>query len=296
MTQAQLEALAAALSGAGKGAQTGQQAEGQYLNSRDAVRAELYGVQQRAATDAATQALNTDKFTVGLPAQGASEAARGAMLQNVQDVGVDMGRNTRANVVNFTGGTRPSELTPEARAAGGALAAHGSALLADPNSFAKGTTAAALPAFDMSPEPKAGFWGQAAGVGGTLASILAALGKGGASGGGDITKKGLAAIAHALGFGGGGGFDDPEGGLGADVPPGDPNTPYVDGEGEGNPTGTVPITDAHMVGADASNNPMDGEPASVSDWWNMPEFGTPEMPQPPPDSLNDGIHWWENNA
>lgn len=289
LSSVDLEKLAAALSGAGSAAGSARAEEGKYLNSRDAVRAELYGVQQRASTDAATQALNTDKFTADLPGQGASEAARGALLQNVQDVGVDRSANPRANIINFTGGTRPSVLTPEARAAGAGLAAHGSQLIANPDSFAKGTTAAAVPDFQMSAEPTAGFWGQAAGVGGTLASILSALGKGGAGGGGDLTKA-LAWLKSHLG--GGGGTDTPEGGPGADMPPGDPNDPYFDGESD--PRQPVPS----VTTSDTFWPPDDNGMPTNPDLSTL--FPPGEWPSPPSAdqsaSSDNQVPWWENNA
>lgn len=183
-----LGGLSAYLSGAAKNAASGNQAEGQYLNARDAIKAQLFKAQQDAATAANAQGLNNAKFSTGLPGQGASEAVRGSLIQNTQDVGMDLGNN-HANVVNFTGGTRPSSFTPETRQAGADLIKHGQSLIADPGSFVPAQQSVAAPA--LSEEPKAGFWGQAAGAGGTITGLLSALtkgGPGGSGGGGDLTK------------------------------------------------------------------------------------------------------------
>ncbi|HEY1964506.1 MAG TPA: hypothetical protein VGG59_06225, partial [Acidobacteriaceae bacterium] len=85
--------------------------------------------------------------------------------------------------------------TPETRAAGAALAAHGTNLLNNPNSAITqtpgsgvgGTSFLGTPA--LSPEPTASFWEKAAGAGGIasgLAGALAKLGAGSGSGGGSV--------------------------------------------------------------------------------------------------------------
>jgi hypothetical protein len=172
------EALAAISNALGQGAKasaSGRAEEGQYLNARDALKVRMFGDQLGAHTAAQRQALENAKFGVGLPGQGAREAVQGSNLANMQDVGIDLGNN-HANVVHFTGGSRPSNLTPEARATGHALIAHGSKLASDPNSFMPAASAAPT-APGLSETPTAGFWGQAAGIGSTAAGLAALLKK-----------------------------------------------------------------------------------------------------------------------
>lgn len=178
-----LAKLSAYLSGSAKASAAGNEAEGQYLNARDLIKSHLYGTQSTAATAANAQGLNNAKFATSLPSQGAGEAVRGSLIQNSQDAGIDLGNN-RANVVNFTGGTRPSSFTPETRQAGADLIKHGQSLIADPGSFVPAQQSVAAPA--LSEEPKAGFWGKAAGATGAATGLLSALGGGKNGAGGAV--------------------------------------------------------------------------------------------------------------
>lgn len=265
-------ALQAYLSGAAKSSASGNQAEGQYLNARDAVKAQLYNTASNAATQGNANALNAAKFTTALPGQGASEAVRGSLIQNTQDAGIDLSNSHATKTGGFTGGTRPSSFTPETRAAGGDLIKHGQSLIADPNSFAPPVQSATAPT--MSEEPKAGFWGQAAAAGATGAGLLSALaGGGGPSGGAVPLSKIIDALKH---FGG----SSPSGNTGQ--PTGDftnnldnpPDTPVDLSSASGGtafgPDGQPLPVDDGSGGAyyDDATGQMMGGGTSTSNWWD----------------------------
>lgn len=282
-----LEKLAKYLGGAGAASASANQAEGDYLNRRDAVKAQLYNTSAGAASAANTNALNTAKFTSSLPAQGAAETARGSLLQNVQDVTGDLGAN-HANVINFQGGTRPSALSPEARAAGGDLIKHGQSLIANPGSVVPPPQSAAAPA--MSDEPSAGFWGQAAGAGGNIAGLLSALmPKGGGSGGGGPIN--LKKIVDWI-KGGGKGPMPVDDGYGMDPnlkPDGDPADPSAPSGGTVDTSTDFNSSDPNVSAffpPDYSKLPGYGTDPNA--WWADPATGAgtgqePNPVQPGPD-------------
>jgi hypothetical protein len=181
------------------GAASGRAAQGQYLNQRDALAARLYDIAQTAREHAATQNLATDKYRNSLAGTGAGEAVRGALIQNAQPASIDFGSAAgRIPKFTVTGGNTPASFTPETRAAGAALAAHGTNLLNNPNSAITQTPgsgvggASFLNTPGLSPEPTAGFWDKAAGIGSIgagLAGALAKLAQGSGGNVGDALKK-----------------------------------------------------------------------------------------------------------
>lgn len=277
-----LSQLEAYLSGSAKASASGNEAEGRYLNARDAIKAQMYGTASNAATAGNTNALNTAKFTTSLPSQGASEAVRGSLIQNTQDAGIDLSNSHATQTGGFTGGTRPSSFTPETRAAGGDLIKHGQSLIADPGSFAPPVQAATMPT--LSDEPKAGFWGQAASAGATAASLLKALtgGQGGAPSGGDLSKI-VDWLKHFGGGSPGGNTGQPTGDFtnNLDNPPTDdgygqdPNQQY----GEPDP---IPETSGRALGPDGQPLPVDPE----TDYSQLPGYGTAT-------GGSGGGNWWD---
>src|SRR5262252_1737961 len=218
-------ALSQLLLGASSGAARGRVEQGQYENARDA------------------QALRNAQFQASLPALGANEAVRGSILQNAQDVWLNIapGSQLGSHLVSFTGGTRPSLLTPEARAAGRALVSHGASMVEDPSKF--------VPAQSKAIEP--GFWSQAAGIGGLGLGALDAI-----TGGGSRIKqimdqigRGETAKAPALG--------GPNNTYG-DFPP--TGTPMV-GAGQGSPE------DPYDVGGGQTWEQAQ-LPSADPEWWN----------------------------
>ena len=201
------------------GAGESRTAQANYLSARDRTNAELYNIAQTARTQAAgqdinrsTQALAADKFTAGLPGQGASEAIRGALMQNATAPTLNLGKS-HITPISFSGGNSVDAFTPETRAAGATLAAHGTSLLNNPDSFAQGAMPSGassanqfLPTPGLSAMPPASFWEQAAGAGSIASGLISALSKA-ASGGSPSALNALKKI-----FGGGssgpGGIDN----------------------------------------------------------------------------------------
>lgn len=265
-----LTALQKYLAGAAKSSAEGNVAEGNYLNARDRIAAELYGTQSSAAGRANQLALDSAKYTNSLPNQGFGEAVRGSLLQNMQDVTPNYG-GPLGTITSFSGGARPSALGPEARAAGGSLASHGSALLADPGSFAP-TAAPALAPPSLSPEPAAGFWGKAAGASATTAGILSALtggSKPGAASGGDL-KKLIDMFRHK-----GPAFDPNDYGRDPNGNYGEPDPFYPDDDGRdpnmqyGPPDGQVDTsTEFNGLAGGYPDNPEDPTSRAVN-WWDQ---------------------------
>jgi len=202
------------------GAGSGRGAEATYLGARDRTAAELYNIAQTARTQAAGQdinragaALNADKFKAALPGQGATEAIRGALMQNAQAPTLNLGQS-HITPISFSGGNSVENFTPETRAAGAALARHGTSLLNNPDSFAEGAMPPAagsnqfLPPPGLSAMPPASFWENAAGAGSIGAGLLGALSKLGGGSGGDLGGA-LKKLKNILGGGGGpGGIDN----------------------------------------------------------------------------------------
>ena len=235
---------------------------------------------QEAAQRAATQNLANAKFTTALPGQGANEALRGSLIQNVQDVGANFGSNNPLSnyMVNFTGGIRPSALGPEARAAGAGLAAHGAQLIANPDSFLQkvpgsgsgGTSL--MPAPELSQELNRSVWEQAASDASLAINLINALrGKGGGSQSGGSGGTGSGGTGGGTGGGGGTrpGSGGNQGGGGHDS--GDdtlnpPTDPYPDAPDQGpsqtpgggtnpdDPFNDFPPTGTDMPGAGQGSN------------------------------------------
>jgi hypothetical protein len=216
-----------------QGAASGRAAQGQYLNQRDALAARLYDIAQTARTQAANQNLNTDKYRNSLAGVGANEAVRGALIENAQPATLDPGTSHMTRM-SFSGGTTPASFTPETRAAGAALAKHGTSLLDNPSGALTSTPGSGvggqsfLQAPALSPEPTAGFWENAGGATSIASGILGALARagGGSGGGGDLSK---AASALKKLFGGGDGttmdtnplvYGNPDFPLSQPLPPG----------------------------------------------------------------------------
>jgi hypothetical protein len=197
------------------GAGSGRAAQGQYENQRDALAARLYDIGQTSRNQAANTNLATDKFRTSLPSVGADEAVRGALIQNAQPASLDYGPS-HITRMKFSGGTTPASYTPETRAAGAALAAHGTGLLANPSSAITQTPGSGVAGADFltppkpSPELSPSFWEQAAGassIGSGLMGALAKLGGGGGGGGGDLGAA-LKGLKKLLGGGDPGGIDN----------------------------------------------------------------------------------------
>lgn len=262
--------LQAYLGGSAKAAAQGNQAEGQYLNARDAIKAQLYNTASQAATAGNTNALNTAKFTTSLPGEGASEAVRGSLIKNVQDVHSEAGV-PGLTTSGPTGGSRPSDLTPEARQAGSDLIAHGQSLIANPNSFVPPPQAATAPTLEA--EPSAGFWGQAAGAGSSIAGILSALsGKAGTPGSGTPSGGDLGKIINWLKNGG---KDDPNVASEADSPQHQEEADPTDMSSSSSGVAIDPATGLPLPndtgGAyydDGSGQMMGGGGTSGGDWWS----------------------------
>jgi hypothetical protein len=246
------------------GAGAGRASEANYLSARDRTNAELYNIAQTARTQAAgqdinrsTQALAADKYVSGLPGQGASEAIRGALMQNATAPTLNLGKS-HITPISFDGGNSVDAFTPETRAAGATLAAHGTSLLNNPGSFAQGAMPSAatsganqfLPTPTLSAMPSASFWEQAAGAGAVSSGLISALSKA-AAGGNSSAANALKKI-----FGGGGGSSNPGG---------------IDNSGN---TEDSRVEAPNQYGPDPSTGP--------TDWWNYlpgaPGTGTPDQP------------------
>lgn len=125
-----ISALGGVLGGAAKGASEGRQnqaayqmnqnnnATSQYGTNQQAVMQALQGA-EKAGLDRAQLDLLRRQFGLQAPQQRMSNAARGSVLANVQDVQVS---HPRAHIPTITGGARPSNLTPEARQLGALIA------------------------------------------------------------------------------------------------------------------------------------------------------------------------------
>ena len=137
------------LGSAAEGAAQGRQAEGQTALT-----------QQQLALQAARDALNA-------PLLRGQAATRGSAMANMQDVKLNSNyQNPWA--MQFSGGLRPSLLTPEARSLGTLMAQQ--ALKGQQED--KGYAGIA----SQYPIPQAGFWEKAAGIGGLVGSLGGAIG------------------------------------------------------------------------------------------------------------------------
>ena len=114
-TSGALSSLAQGLGNYSKGASTGRLAEANTDTDRYRALASMFGTQQNAAIQKALAELQQREAAATLPAARMSNAARGSLMANAQDVTVT---HPRANVVHFTGSPRPSMLTPESRELG----------------------------------------------------------------------------------------------------------------------------------------------------------------------------------
>lgn len=125
-----ISAIGGVLAGAAKGASAGRQNQADYQSRQDQTRTSQYATQQaammralenaeKAGLDRAQLDLLRRQFGLQAPQQRMSNAARGSMLANVQDVQVS---HPRATIPTITGGARPSNLTPEARQLGALIA------------------------------------------------------------------------------------------------------------------------------------------------------------------------------
>ena len=84
--------------------------------SRDRNRASIYNTQQQAQLSAAQIDLLRRKYLAEVPQERLTAAAHGDQLANAQDA---YATHPRANVVHFSGGIRPSNLSANTRALGG---------------------------------------------------------------------------------------------------------------------------------------------------------------------------------
>lgn len=280
-----LSQLAAYLSGSAKASASGNEAEGKYLNARDAIKAEMYNTASGAATAGNANALNAAKFTTSLPGQGASEAVRGSLIQNSQDAGIDLSNSHATKTGGFTGGTRPSSFTPETRAAGGDLIKHGQSLIANPGSFAPTPQTVAAPA--LSEEPAAGFWGKAAAAGGSAAGLLSALAGGKNP---DGTPKGnvpLADIVNWLKNFGGTDKGSPQHAEEAD-PYYQPDALGYDPNQDRGPADPTAETSGRAFGPDGQPLPVDPE----TDYSVLPGYGMTLGGGPGAGDNQDQGNWW----
>lgn len=122
--------------------------------------------------------LNQRQFALDAPTTRGKQAVRGDVMAGMQDVSVS---HPRANVVNVSGGLRPSLLSPESRELGRTLTRQ--ALLAQMagDEFApmeKTDFESALrPAPGLTPLPQANTWDKILGVAAPLAGLAAEIGK-----------------------------------------------------------------------------------------------------------------------
>jgi len=180
--------------------------------------AEIALEQQRLAAQMAQQGAQTELqrrlYTLGAPLQRARAGIVGSGLANVQDVSLQ-GAWKNPYAQSFTGGMRPSMLTPETRELGTLMSTR--AL----EGQKAGDQFAAYPSYSQikqeNPIPKAGFWEKAGGLLGLGGNLLGALGQGMGWGRGGGTGGGT----------GGGGSSD-EGWADGGTYPGIGNEGYID--------------------------------------------------------------------
>lgn len=125
-----LTAIGGILGGAAKGASEGRANQAAYQANQNTNATSQYGINQQAimqalqgaeqgGIDRAKLDLLRREFGLKAPEQRMSNAARGSMLANTQDVQIS---HPRAHIPTITGGVRPSNLTPEARQLGALIA------------------------------------------------------------------------------------------------------------------------------------------------------------------------------
>lgn len=102
--------LSQVLGGTAEGRAKGKVDEANLLLDRGRLADSMYG-----------NALTAKKLAASLPDTRASQAVRGDLLANMQDVTASGPARVMNNVTHFSGGARPSALGPNARAAGAAL-------------------------------------------------------------------------------------------------------------------------------------------------------------------------------
>jgi hypothetical protein len=116
--------LGSAGSQAAGSAAAGRKSEAELALERDRNRASIYGTQQNAALNAAQIDLLRRKYLATVPEDRLTAAAHGDRLANVQDVQLAGGSpQVQAHRMSFTGGARPSNLSPATRALGAKVAA-----------------------------------------------------------------------------------------------------------------------------------------------------------------------------
>lgn len=270
-----LDDLAQQLGKAAQGAGAGRNAQADYENARDRIAAGLYQIAQNARMQAATQNLALDKYRNSLAAQGASEAVRGAGIQNVQPVSIDLSAaHGRIPQFNISGGLGPQNFTPETRAAGAALAAHGTSLLNNPSAALTQTPGSGVGGTNFlttptqSPELTPSFWEKAAGVGGVSAGLLSSLlkalqkGKGGGSSGSSGSSGGSEMDTNPLVY-----YDPTYGQVG--LPQGGTG---IDSSGSDG-FAVDPYSGSRVLGPGGEQIGIPGYPedprTSQEDWWNQ---------------------------
>lgn len=163
--------LGQVLGGAAAGAAQGRLQEGDLLARRDLAKNQQYGINQGAEMQAGNLDLARKSFSEGARGSRAKDALLGNLLQNVQDVNISVPGVPSGGGV--TGGLRPSALGAGGRQAGSDLAKQALLAMSTPDAFTGGQV---LTPPQLAPIPEASGWETAAGVGGTVGSILGALG------------------------------------------------------------------------------------------------------------------------
>lgn len=168
-----LSSLAQTLGKGSQAAGQGRLMESQNDTDRFRALASLYGTAQNAQFQRPMTEMAMAQTRAALPAQRMSNAARGSLMANAQDVRAS---HPRANVVHFEGSPRPSMLTPSARQLGSTVADQ---MLGDQQAGDVFTTPEMLPPPTLPDVPEAGFWEQAGQWGAPMLGVLGSLFGGG---------------------------------------------------------------------------------------------------------------------
>lgn len=152
------------------GSAAGRATESDLLTRQDMLRNQQYQTQQNAQMGAGQLDLQRKGFSEDARGGRAKQAMIGDLLSRLQDVNISVPGIQTANV---TGGLRPSALGETGRGAGAELAKQALLKLMQGDTFEGGQV---LNAPGLSQLPKAGTWEKIAGVGGTIGSLLGALG------------------------------------------------------------------------------------------------------------------------
>jgi len=151
-------------------AATGRLAESQNDTSRYAAQGGIFNAMQQAQFQRAQQELAQRQFAAQAPGLRLSNAARGSMMANAQDINV---QHPRANVVHFAGSPRPSMLTPEARELGGLVSRQ---MLEQQQSGDQFSPMEMLTPPTLPDVPEAGFWERFGQYAGPALSMYGAIG------------------------------------------------------------------------------------------------------------------------